>query len=46
MIPELLPWAESLGLRVVFLPLALAVLFTLFVMLAQSLARLFDDRKS
>jgi hypothetical protein len=45
MIPELIPLAESLGLRVVFLPLALAGLFTLFVMLAQSLAGLFDDRR-
>jgi hypothetical protein len=46
MIPELIPWAENLGLRVVFFPLVFAGLFTLFVMLAQSLARLFDDRKS
>jgi hypothetical protein len=46
MIPELISSAENLGLRIVFLPLALAGLFTLFVMLAQSLARLFDDQKS
>jgi hypothetical protein len=46
MIPELIPRAEVLGLRVVFFPLVLAGLFTLFVMFAQSLVRLFDDRKS
>jgi hypothetical protein len=46
MIPDLKAWAESLGVRAVFVPLALAGVFTLFVMLLQSIARFFHDRKS
>ena len=38
MIPDLTAWGESL--------VALAGLFTFFVMFVQSIARLFDDRKS
>jgi hypothetical protein len=32
-------------MKTVFVPLALAGVFTLFVMLVQSIAGLFDDRK-
>jgi hypothetical protein len=46
MIPDLKAWAESLGVRAVFAPLALAGVFTLLVMLLQSIAKLFPDRKS
>jgi len=45
-IPDLAAWVESLGTEAAFAALALAGLFTLFVMFVQSIARLFDDRKS
>ena len=45
MIPDLMAWAQSLGLGAGFIPLALASLFTLFLMLVQWVARLFDDGK-
>jgi len=44
MIPDLTAWGESLGMETAFV--ALAGLFTFFVMFVQSIARLFDDRKS
>ena len=46
MIPDLTAWGESPGMEAAFVSLALAGLFTLFVMFVQSNARLFDDRKS
>ena len=46
MIPDLAAWAENLGFKPVFVPLALAGVCTLLVMLVQAVARLFDDRKS
>jgi hypothetical protein len=46
MIPHLMARGESLAMKTVFVPLALAGVFTLFMMLVQSIARLFDDRKS
>ena len=44
MIPDLTVLAESLGLRVALVPLALAGAFTALVLCAQSIAKLFDDR--
>jgi hypothetical protein len=46
MIPDLTGRSESPGMEAAFVSLALAGLFTLFVMFVQSIARLFDDRKS
>jgi len=46
LIPHLTAWGESLGMEGAFVALAFAGLFILFVMLVQSIARLFDDRKS
>jgi len=46
MIPDLAAGGESPGMEAGFVPLALAGVFTLFVMLVQSIVRLFDDRKS
>lgn len=46
MIPDLTAWAESVGLKAAFVPLALAGLFTVFVTFLHSIARLFDDRES
>jgi hypothetical protein len=40
---DLTAWAERLGIGAVFIPLAFAGLFTLFLMFVQSIARLFDD---
>jgi len=45
LIPDLTAWVESLAMKTGFVPLALAGVFTLIVMLVQSIARLFDDRK-
>jgi hypothetical protein len=45
-IPYLVARAESLGISAVFALLVIAGLFTLLVMLLQSIARLFDDRES
>jgi len=46
LIPDLTAWVESLSMKTAFVLLALAGVFTLFVMLVQSIAKLFDDRKS
>jgi hypothetical protein len=45
-IPYLVARAESLGIGAVFALLVIAGLFTLLVLLLQSIARLFDDRES
>ena len=46
MIPTLIEMVELLGLRLVFVPIVLALLSTGLVLTAQSLARLFEDRNS
>jgi hypothetical protein len=45
-IPTLMEIVELLGLRPVFVPIVLALLSTGLVLTAQSIARLFEDRKS
>jgi hypothetical protein len=44
MIPELTALAQTLGVSAVLIPLALGVLVTGMVFLAQSVAAWFDDR--
>jgi len=45
-IPTLMEMVEPLDLRLVFVPIVLAVLSTGLVLAAQSIARLFEDRNS
>jgi hypothetical protein len=46
MIPTLIEMVELLGLRLVFVPIVIALLTTGLVLTAQSIARLFEDRNS
>jgi len=45
-IPTLIEMVELLGLRLVFVPIVLALLSTGLVLTAQSIARLFEGRNS
>ena len=46
MIPTFIEMVELLGLRLVFVPIVLALLSTGLVLTALSIARLFEDRNS
>lgn len=46
MILTLMEMVELLGLRLVFVPIVLALLSTGLVLAAQSIVRLFEDRNS
>jgi hypothetical protein len=45
-IPTLMEVVELLGLRPVFVPIVIALLSTGLLLVAQSIARLFEDRNS